>query len=65
MAQKIPFFELFPGLDLSFEQRIALEPAFITAAEVEREKRRMTIMVTLTTDLGEEKERIEKMIAES
>ena len=63
MAQKIPFFELFPGLELSLEQRIALEGAYITSAEVERKKREMLIDLTVSKDLGEEKGHLERTIA--
>ena len=65
MAQKIPFFELFPSLDLTWKQRVALEGAYITFAEVQREKRRMDISLTVHTDLGDEKEGLEHIIAES
>ena len=64
MTQKIPFIELFPGLSLSFSQRVALEGAYITAAELERETRSMFVALTVSVDLGEDKENLEKKIAQ-
>ena len=45
--QKIPFFELFPSLPLPWEQRMALDGAYLTAAELVREKRTMSLAVTV------------------
>ena len=39
MAQKIPFFELFPTLELPWELRASLGEAYLTAVEVERQRR--------------------------
>ena len=38
MAQKIPFFELFHTLELPWELRVALDGAFLTAVEVDRDQ---------------------------
>ena len=65
MSQKIPFFELFPSLDLSWKQRSALEGAYLTTVELVREKRRMDMALTVHTDLGDEKESLERIIADS
>ena len=64
MSQKIPFFELFPSLELSWKQRVALEGAYITFAEIQREKRCMDISLTVFSDLGDEKENLERIIAD-
>ena len=63
MAQKIPFFELFPALPLSWQQRVALNGAYLTAVEVVRESRTMVMDLTTRTDLGEEKGGLELAIA--
>ena len=65
MAQKIPFFELFPSLNLTWKQRVTLEGACITGAEIQREKRRMDIMLSVFSDLEDEKEGHEQLIANS
>ena len=63
--QKIPFFELFPSLPLPWEQRMALDGAYLTAAELVREKRTMSLAVTVQRELGEDKEAVERAIAEA
>ena len=63
MAQKIPFFELFSNLTLSWEQRVLLDSAYLTAAELDRENRAMTLSVVVEKDLGEEKAAVEAAIA--
>ena len=63
MAQKIPFFELFSNLTLSWEQRVLLDSAYLTAAELDRENRAMTMSVVVEKDLGEEKAAVEAAIA--
>ncbi len=65
MAQKIPFFELFPGLSLAWELRMALNGAYLTAAEVIRESRRMVMALTVQGDLGKGKEALEAAVAEA
>ena len=52
MAQKIPFFELFPTLTLPWKERVALGEAYLTAVEVERERREMTMDLVTQRDLG-------------
>ncbi|MDE6881169.1 MAG: PolC-type DNA polymerase III [Oscillospiraceae bacterium] len=54
MAQKIPFFELFPNLSLAWEQRMALDGAYLTAAEVDRGGRTMVLSLTAQKDPGKE-----------
>ena len=63
MAQKIPFFELFSALPLSWQQRVALDGAYLTAVEVVRESRTMAMDLTTQRDLGEEKEAVASAIA--
>ena len=65
MAQKIPFFELFPGLSLAWEVRMALNGAYLTAAEVNRESRTMVMSLTVQGDLGKGKEALEAAVAEA
>ena len=55
MAQKIPFFELFHTLELPWELRVALDGAFLTAVEVDRERRTMAMELTVPADLGEQR----------
>ena len=56
MAQQIPFFELFPTLDLPWNLRVALDGAYLTAVEVERDRRVMTADLTVREELGEGRE---------
>ena len=63
MAQKIPFFELFPALPLSWQQRVALNGAYLTAVEVVRESRTMVMDLTAQGELGEEKAAVASAIA--
>ena len=65
MAQKIPFFELFTALSLSWEQRMALDGAYLTGAELDREQRLMALDLTVRADLGEEKDAISEVIREA
>ena len=65
MSQKIPFFELFPALELSPRTRLSLESAQITAAEIERSKRCMSLSLSVFGDLGEEKDSLERLIAKT
>ena len=53
MSQKIPFFELFSALPLDRETRVALDGAYLTAVEVERERRTMHMALTVRADMGE------------
>ena len=53
MAQKIPFFELFHTLELPWELRVALDGAYLTAVEVDRESRTMAMDLTSSADIGE------------
>ena len=53
MSQKIPFFELFSTLPLDRETRVALDGAYLTAAEVDRGRRTMHIALTVRADMGE------------
>ena len=39
MSREIPFFELFPTLELPWELRASLGEAYLTAVEVERQRR--------------------------
>ena len=64
MAQKIPFFELFPKIELSPLLRISLGNAYLTAVEIERDKRWMSLSLCTPVDLGEEKGTLENAIAE-
>ena len=65
MAQKIPFFDLFYELDLSLDQRIALDKAYLTSVEVDRESRTMEAELTTETELGDMAGELEKSVAES
>ena len=65
MAQKIPFFELFQTLELAPRLRRTLADSYITAAEVDRSRRCMFFSLITTDDLGEEKELLQKVIAEA
>ena len=62
MAQKIPFFELFQNLSLTWELRMALDGAYLTAVEVDKKSRRMALAVTVRADLGKGKETLEEAI---
>jgi len=62
MAQKIPFFELFPALDLSWELRVALDGAYLTAAELTQETRQLVLDLTVRADMDEEKEKLRAAI---
>ena len=54
MAQKIPFFELFPTLDAALGGAgLALGEAYLTAVEVERERRELALDLVTQRDLGE------------
>ncbi len=65
MAQKIPFFELFQSLPLTWELRMALDGAYLTAVEVEKENRIMAIAVTVRASLGKGKEALEEAILQT
>ena len=54
MAQKIPFFELFHTVNLPWELRVALDGAYLTAVEVDRESRAMVMDLTSHTDISEQ-----------
>ena len=63
MPQKIPFFELFPALPLERDVRVRLDGAYLTAVEVDREKRAMHIDLTVHADLGERKQALTEAVA--
>ena len=63
MPQKIPFFELFPALPLERDIRVLLDGAYLTAVEVEREKRAMRMALTSHASLGERKDALAAAIA--
>ena len=63
MPQKIPFFELFTTLTLPWQERLALEGAYLTNVEVEKEKRTLAMALTTTTDLGEGKDKLSSAVA--
>ena len=65
MAQKIPFFELFPTLTLPWKERVALGEAYLTAVEVERERREMTMDLVTQRDLGEGRGAVESALAQA
>ena len=65
MAQKIPFFELFSNLTLNWEQRVQLDSAYLTGAELDRENRAMELSVVVEKDLGEDKALVEAAIAQT
>lgn len=54
MAQKIPFFEFFTSLPLSWSLRAALDGAQVTALEVDRANRTMLLALTVRGELAEE-----------
>ena len=54
MAQKIPFFELFHTVNLPWELRVALDGAYLTAVEVDRESRAMVMDLTSHSDISEQ-----------
>ncbi len=59
----IPFFELFPSLELGWEERKKLSTAYLTAVEVRKEEGRMTLELTVPESLGEEgKDEVETAI---
>ncbi len=51
MAQKIPFFEFFTSLQLSWSLRAALDGAEVTALEVDRGERSMLLALTTKGEL--------------
>ena len=65
MAQKIPFFELFPTLTLPWKERVALGEAYLTAVEVERERREMTLDLVTPRDLGEGRGAVESALVQA
>ena len=65
MAQKIPFFELFPTLTLPWKERVALGEAYLTAVEVERERREMIMDLVTQRDLGEGRGAVESALAQA
>ena len=64
MAQKIPFFELFPTLELPWELRASLGEAYLTAVEVERQRRELALDLVTQRDLGEGRGAVESALAE-
>ena len=65
MSQKIPFFELFSALPLDRETRVALDGAYLTAVEVERERRTMHMALTVRADMGERMSQISAAVAQA
>ncbi|MDE7243915.1 MAG: PolC-type DNA polymerase III [Oscillospiraceae bacterium] len=58
MAQIIPFFELFHSLQLDYDLRVQMDGAYLTAAELEKERRRMSLALTVREDLKDGKEKL-------
>ena len=65
MSQKIPFFELFSALPLDRETRVALDGAYLTAVEVERERRTMHMALTVRADMGERMSHLSAAVAQA
>ena len=56
MAQKIPFFEMFPNLPLGRDLHLMLNGGWVTGLEVDRQSRTMTLALTLPAPLGDQEE---------
>ncbi len=65
MAQKIPFFELFPSIQLSSGLRLLLEGAYMTEVDVDRGNRSMTLFLCTEADLGDDIGELEATLAKS
>ncbi len=66
MAQKIPFFEFFTSLPLSWSLRAALDGAQVTALEVDRGERTMLLALTTKGELaGEAREELTAAVREA